>query len=263
MRRDQKYFVEIGEVFGRLTVIEEDVDNPRAGRFYLCVCECGNHVSVVQRKLGSGHTQSCGCYARDRAREHATTHGRYHDRLHSIWGNMKTRCTWENKSDYKHYGGRGITYHSSFETFEGFLAGIPYGYADHLELDRIDNDRGYEPGNLRWATRREQMRHTRRTGLIPHPRTGELCTWGEIADDYGLSEQLVYDRVTVYGWDIQRAVGERSRGRNLLTEDIVKDIKRALWSMQKKDVALWYNVSLSTTSAIANGHIYGDVNELE
>jgi len=262
-RKDQKYFIELGEVFGRLTVIEEDTENSRPGRFWLCMCACGNYVSVAQRKLGTGHTQSCGCHHRDRAREANITHGSSNDRLYSIWSNMKTRCTWTSKPDYKHYGGRGISYHPSFETFEGFLAGIPDGYADHLELDRIDNDGHYEPGNLRWATRVEQMAHTRRSGLIPHPRTGDFCTWREIADDYGLSYSLLYRRVVTGGEDIHRAISRPARYQARLTETVVKDVKRALWSMRKKDVAIWYGVSSAYVSAIANGHIYAEVDELE
>ena len=48
-------------------------------------------------------------------------------------------------------------------SFETFLRDVGMRPSDAHSLDRIDNDRGYEPGNVRWATRAEQSRNTRRS----------------------------------------------------------------------------------------------------
>jgi hypothetical protein len=74
---------------------------------------------------------------------------------------MKNRCENPNVRQYKDYGGRGIRvcdrWRSSFENFLADVGERPAG----LSLDRIDNDGDYEPGNVKWSTRSEQM-HNRR-----------------------------------------------------------------------------------------------------
>ena len=58
--------IPVGSVFGRLTVIEYD------GAHCKCRCECGNTAAIKSTRLRTGHTQSCGCYQKDRARQAAT-----------------------------------------------------------------------------------------------------------------------------------------------------------------------------------------------
>lgn len=74
--------------------------------------------------------------------------------LYSRWTSMKDRCLNPNRRTWKHYGGRGITicdrWLSSFAAFAADV-GEPPDSEQRWSLDRIDNDRGYEPGNVRWA----------------------------------------------------------------------------------------------------------------
>src|SRR6266567_272562 len=68
------------------------------------------------------------------------------------------RCTDLKNADFPNYGGRGIKF--LFTTFEQFMLDIgprPHG----ATLDRKNNNRHYEPGNVRWATRTQQQRNRR------------------------------------------------------------------------------------------------------
>lgn len=79
--------------------------------------------------------------------------------------NAIARCTNKNHAQYKDYGGRGITVHWSFfgpNGFKNFLAAVGPKPSPELTLDRIDNNKGYEPGNLCWATRTQQQFNRRK-----------------------------------------------------------------------------------------------------
>lgn len=98
-------------------------------------------------------------------------HGMSHTRLYRIWADMKTRCLNPNHKWFSHYGGRGINVCDDWTSFEPFMAwALNNGYSDALTLDRIDNDRGYEPSNCRWATQQEQSLNKRhlasKTGFV-------------------------------------------------------------------------------------------------
>ena len=88
-------------------------------------------------------------------------------RLMSVWAAMRTRCLNANCPHYKDYGGRGITVCSRWNEFKLFRDwALSNGYQAGLQLDRIDNDGNYEPGNCRFVTKLENMRNTRLTPKI-------------------------------------------------------------------------------------------------
>jgi hypothetical protein len=146
-----------GDVFGRLTV--EGVARERSADRHLlidCVCECGRRATIPAPCLRDGRSQSCGCLMREVNRQRATRHGYVGTRTYRIWQQMKTRCLNPNHWGYVWYGAKGITVCSRWaEDFAAFLADMGECPPD-MSLDRIDGDRGYEPGNCRWASRTTQ-----------------------------------------------------------------------------------------------------------
>ena len=156
----------LGEKFGLLTVMSEADDivtgsGPK--RAVLVECSCGT-VKVVQlADIKSGNSTSCGCQGRAQARalgKSRLKHGQYGSPEYESWSGMLQRCTNPNLKAYKLYGGRGIRVCDRWLTFENFLHDMGKR-PDGTSLDRFpDKDGNYEPGNCRWATRKEQGRNT-------------------------------------------------------------------------------------------------------
>ena len=89
---------------------------------------------------------------------------------HYLYGThraIKARCNNPNHRAYKHYGGRGITlcdeWHDA-RTFLTYVDDVLGARPDGYTLDRIDNSLGYQPGNIQWASRSQQVANRRYLG---------------------------------------------------------------------------------------------------
>ena len=120
-------------------------------------------------------------------------HGLYSENraLFNTWQTMKGRCENPNRQKYKDYGGRGIAVCSEWQIAENFVRwALQNGYADGLQLDRIDNDGNYCPENCRFVTPKENSRNRRNTKrLTVNGETRCVSEWCEIT---GISPFTVY-----------------------------------------------------------------------
>lgn len=145
--------------FGRLTAKQPTGTNKYGYIIWLCLCSCGKSVSVRSSSLINGTTQSCGCYHRECAAKAKFIHGQSVGgrctKEYDIFRAAKKRCLCKSNKDYARYGGRGIKF--LFKTFKEFIQELGPRPSPVYSVDRIDNNGHYEPGNVRWATKKEQV----------------------------------------------------------------------------------------------------------
>lgn len=165
-----KYSIQEGERYNRLVVLatHQRVEGKR--QFYhLCRCDCGNKCYRNSTQLVKGLLKSCGCGYRERLKNGNLIHGEAVRRkgksftyLYGLWLRIRSRCYNPNDPYYPKYGGRGITLYPQWrgdypafrEYVEANLGSRPsLGY----RLERFDEKKGYEPGNLLWLTEGEQI----------------------------------------------------------------------------------------------------------
>jgi len=91
------------------------------------------------------------------------------DRVCQVLSQARQRCENRKKNVFKYYGARGITFFEGWRGMDGaraFLEHVGPRPTPQQTLDRINNDGNYEPGNVRWATRKEQAQNRRRPSVI-------------------------------------------------------------------------------------------------
>ncbi len=155
-----------GQRFGRLLVTEKTDKRIHRHVVWECVCDCGTKCFVKSSALTLGQTQSCGCFMRESRGVSRTTHHMSNKKIYQAWQAMRQRCSKPYNKNFKDYGGRGIRvfpeWESSFQKFYDYVSQLPHFGEQGYSLDRINNDGNYEPGNVRWATKTEQMNNTRK-----------------------------------------------------------------------------------------------------
>lgn len=184
-------------------------NDPTSTRYqYLCVC---GKVGWTHR--GSWHKQkSCGCRNKALLSAAFTVHG--HSKrgksgrsgsgspTYSVWKAMRARCRNSRTTSFKDYGGRGITVCDRWHRFENFLADMGKRPEGH-QIDRINNDGNYEPGNCRWTSRKEQNRNKRNTLFFTVG--GETKSLSEWAERIGMTRDALTQRLK-NGWSVEAAM---------------------------------------------------------
>lgn len=145
----------VGSRFGRLMVLHRGEPNRFGQSRWWCRCDCGAEKLAEQQSLRCGFTKSCGCLRREIAKHpKKIRHGEYRSVEYAIWRSMNQRCSPSARlRDRAAYAARGIRVCARWRSFENFLADMGRRPSPAYTLERIDNERGYDPGNVVWATR--------------------------------------------------------------------------------------------------------------
>lgn len=162
----------VGLTSGRLTVLERAASLPgNRGARWVCQCECGNKTVARADGLRVGRSRSCGCLSAETAVAVHQKHGRCNSAEYTAWVNMRKRCSDQKSKSWPNYGGRGIKvcpeWDQSFEAFHSHVGDRP---GEGFELDRIDNDGDYRPGNVRWVTKAENNKNRRSKARVREDR---------------------------------------------------------------------------------------------
>jgi hypothetical protein len=153
-----------GQVFGKLTVVEQAGRDNLKKVLWRCKCECGKETVVVSGSLVTGNTTSCGCVAPN------FKHGGWGKGSYNTWRAMMRRCYLLADKDYLRYGGKGVSVCQEWHTYENFVTDMGEPEGDET-LDRIDVYGDYAKKNCRWAGVQTQNRNVR---LRVNSKTGYI-----------------------------------------------------------------------------------------
>jgi hypothetical protein len=174
--------------------------------------------------------------------------------------NMMARCENPAIPEYHNYGGRGISVHPIMRTFSGFwsvLGACPAG----LTLDRYPNNNGnYEPGNVRWATLREQSLNKRNSRIYTHNGiTKGLIEWAESS---GIAYWTLIARIDHHGWSFERAISaptNMTKGKRRMTPHQVLAIRAG--SGTPSQIAAEYGIDRHYAWSIKNGRVWPNLTQ--
>jgi len=246
--------VNMGDKFGRWTVIDNGIVGENRHMQYLCRCSCNKATErrVDVHRLLNGTSTSCGCYASEKTSERRRTHGDSSTRLYKVWLSMKARCNNPNNDSYNRYGGNGITvceeWNNDFLSFKDWA--YKNGFDNNLKgvdcsIDRKDNKKGYSPDNCRWITNTEQCNNRSTNIVIEY--NGESKTATEWARTFGLKNHTVIKRYKqgrpldeVFAKNLKDIVLEYDNEKHTLTEwSKIRGIKKTtLWSRYDKGLPI-------------------------
>jgi len=149
-----------GQRFERLVALECLGSNNHGKRMWRCLCDCGKEIITSLGSLKSGHIVSCGCYGKERRKRANTTHDMCKTPEFRAWQTAKGRCLNPSDKSFKRYAPLG--FHDDWiDDFIAFFNHIGLRPGPGYSIDRIDNERGYFPGNIKWSTRKEQNNNRR------------------------------------------------------------------------------------------------------
>jgi hypothetical protein len=142
-----------GDQYGDLFVISYYGKNQHGHPMFNTKCSCGNTQIVSSNILRMGNAKSCGC------KQHMPKHGLSGTPEYHAFTDARCRCKNTNSPRYEWYGARGIKF--LLNCIEDLISEIGFRPSKNHSLDRINNSGNYEIGNIRWATKSEQVNNRR------------------------------------------------------------------------------------------------------
>ena len=206
----------LGQRFGRLLVLSREPNDKRGSSRWRCRCDCGGEKTTTGAYLRKGLSKSCGCLVREHAvRMGAATRTHGHAVLETVeykaLRSAIARCHNPKHKSYPNYGGRGIEVCQEWrDDFSAFLEHVGPRPAGRYSLDRRDNSRGYEPGNVHWATYGQQLNNTRVNHIVDVD--GVKMTLAQAIRLKGQKSNVVRSRLAL-GWTVERALNEIAHPR--------------------------------------------------
>lgn len=255
-----KTVIPVGTRFGRLVIegppVYVDCGIAKRGKytytrkrkFYPCVCDCGKRKNIESSRIISGNTSSCGCKRAEmyeNSRKNNTHYRSWATPLFAVWRGMVRRCYSSKAPNRKYYFERGIevypTWRDSFSDFEKWS--LENGYEKGLQIDRIDVNGNYEPGNCRWVTPKVNA-HNRRYHLEVD-YNGKMMRLVDVIDRSGckIDTRTVYKRIVQHGWSVERALSEPKHYRNRKGKVVVEYNGQKLTT---KDIAMMAGLNVTT-----------------
>jgi len=152
-----------GKRYGNLFVIEPTEARKNKSVVWKCICNCGNHHFATSHNLQQGNCKMCKSCKYKYISQKRTKHGKSRTPLYRTWISMIDRCS-ENSEKKQNYFERGIKVCNEWIGIEGlerFIKDVGNRPSKEHSLDRINNDGNYEPSNVRWATKSQQMKNRR------------------------------------------------------------------------------------------------------
>lgn len=162
-------------------------------------CECGNRIVLIVKNVENGTTKSCKCIRNTQGGLSIRFVGEYNS-----WKWMIDRCENKDSPAYADYGGSGIIVCDRWHDFKNFFRDVGQRPSSSHTIDRFPNNRGnYEPGNVRWATREEQVNNRTNTAWLEIDGIRRcIGDWSRIG---GIKTNTLHGRLK-HGWIPKTAV---------------------------------------------------------
>ena len=206
------HFDMLGKRFGHLTVtgLANKNNTYPLRRNWMLLCDCGKDVTANTNILTKGQKSTCGtCDLHSQLLAHNKTHGKSKTKLFRVWYGILERCYNNRIMSYKNYGARGISvckeWRDSYQSFHSWA--MVSGYREGLSIDRIDNNGGYEPGNCRWCSKKEQAQNRRSNVFINY--MGDSKTISQWESILGFGREIIRSRL-LRGWSVNDALSVKA-----------------------------------------------------
>ena len=191
-----------GTKVGKLTVIEEAepliLPSGIKARKVKCQCDCGNIKYVLLLHFIRNRTNSCGCIRKKKGGLSST-------KVYRIYRAMNERCDGKTKDSLR-YLGRGISVCDEWKKdYKLFIYwALKNGYQEGLQIDRIDNNKGYSPENCRWVTPLQNANNKENTFKVIY--YGKEYAFTELVREKNMMNHLSTIRTRIKrGWNIEDA----------------------------------------------------------